>query len=259
MSLTAPGAVKAAAPAASPSRLGGRSWFFSAMSGVVLTAAAVGFGRTYLAPLSRGTFAAPPVIHVHGALAATWVLLFAVQPLLVRWRSLRWHRAIGRIGLPVAIGVALTMAPAGMVQVTRDVSAGGGATAISGLLGVITSATLFVALVTVGIVMRHDREAHARWLLLATLVVAWPAWFRFRHWFPSVPRPDIWFAVVLADVWIVVAVVRDRLTRGAVHPVLAWAGTGVILEQTFEVLAFDTALWRAAAQWCYQLLRVVGP
>lgn len=231
-----------------------RSWFFVAMGAVALCAVLVGFGRTYLVPISRGTFAAPWVVHLHGAFALSWVLLFVAQPLLVRFGALRMHRRIGRIGVPLAIGVAITMLPAGVFQATRDAAAGAGPTGISTVLGVLTSGLLFIALVVAGIMTRRDREAHARWLLLATLVVIWPAWFRFRHWFPGGPRPDIWFGVVLAYSWIVVAMMRDKLVRGAVHPVLLYGGGAVIAEQAFELLAFDRAWWRAAAQLLYGAL-----
>lgn len=225
--------------------------FFSIMGGVALLAVSIGFGRTYVAPLARGTFSAPMWIHLHGALAFGWVLLFVTQPLLVRMRRLRWHRRLGQIGLPLAAGIVLTMVPAGVHQVRRDVAAGGGPTAISAFLGIFTSGLLFLALVTAGYVTRRQRDAHARWLLLATLVVLWPAWFRFRHWFPTVPRPDIWFAVVMADVWIGIAMLHDRVTRGSIHPVLLWGGTGVILEQSLEVLAFDAPWWRETARILY--------
>lgn len=226
------------------------------MGGVALLAVAIGFGRTYAAPMARGTFDAPGWVHVHGALALAWVVLFAAQPLLVWRRQLGWHRRVGRLGLPLAVGVALTMVPAGVFQATRDAAAGAGAAGISSLLGVFTSGALFVALVAAGIATRRDREAHARWLLLATLVVVWPAWFRFRHWFPGVPRPDVWFAIVLAYLWIAVAIVRDRVVRGAVHPVLLWGGAAVVLEQSLEVVAFDAPWWRAAA---HALHAWVGP
>lgn len=228
------------------------------MGAVTLLAVAVGFGRTYAAPMVLGTFRAPAVVHVHGVFAAAWILLFLVQPLLVRHGRIRTHRSLGRVGLPVAVGVGVTMVPAGMAAATRDVAAGGGAVAISSVVGVVTSAVLFVALVAAGIAARRDREAHARWLLLATLLVAWPAWFRWRHWFPAVPRPDIWFAVVIPFAWIVVAMLRDRRVRGTVHPVLAWAGTGIIVEQVCEVLAFDSRPWRVVAQGLYTGLRSLG-
>jgi hypothetical protein len=217
------------------------------MGAVALFAICVGFGRTYAAPLMRGTFAGPRILHVHGAFAVAWVLLFVAQPLLVRWRAMRTHRVLGYIGVPLALGIAVTMVPAGLYQAIRDTDAGGEPAATSSLLGVFTSAFLFVTLVAAGVLARRDREAHPRWLLLATLLVIWPAWFRFRHWFPQVQRPDIWFGVVLAMTWVVVAMIRDRVVRGAVHPVLLFAGGALILEQGFEVLAFDTPSWRAMA------------
>lgn len=239
-----------------PSPLGRRPWFFSIMGGVALLAVAIGFGRTYAVPMSRGTFSAPVWVHLHGALALAWVLLFVAQPLLVRFQQIALHRRLGYLGLPLAVGIALTMVPAGVFQAKRDAAAGAGPTGLSGLVGVLTSGALFVALVAAGIATRRDREAHARWLLLATLVVLWPAWFRFRHYFPGVPHPDVWFAFVLAYVWIGVAMLRDRLTRGTVHPVLRWGGAAVVLEQSLEIVAFDTPWWRQAAQALYGWLVV---
>ena len=243
---------------AAPAARSPRSWSYTAMGLVAILAVAIGFGRTYFVPMGRGTFHAPTAVHVHGALALSWILLFLVQPLLVRWSRLNWHRRLGTLGLPLAVGVALTMVPAGMFQVTRDLAAGAGSTGVSAFLGILTSGAMFVTLVTLGIVKRKDREAHARWMLLATLVVLWPAWFRFRHWFPTVPRPDIVFGLVLADLWIVVAMVRDRFARGTIHPVLFWGGIAIMCEQTFEVFAFDSPWWRTAAEWLYTAAIAVG-
>ena len=232
-----------------------RSWFFTAMGLVALFAILVGFGRTYAAPVFRGAFVAPPIVHIHGVLALSWVLLFVAQPLLIRWRGVRIHRAVGLVGLPLAIAVAATMIPVGVHQAVRDVDTEWRNIAVSSLLGVITSAILFAVLVTAGILARRDREAHSRWLLLATLLVIWPAWFRFRHWFPMVPRPELWFGVVLPMAWVVVAIARDQVVRGAVHPVLLFAGSGLIVEQSLELLAFDTPAWRSLAESIFAALK----
>ncbi|HEY0931042.1 MAG TPA: hypothetical protein VGE27_14050 [Gemmatimonas sp.] len=233
-----------------------RSLLFIGMSVLALMAVAIGFGRTYVAPMAGGTFEAPAILHVHGALAMAWVLLFAVQPILIRTRHVSWHRRIGQLGIPLAASVAITMIPAGVVQVRRELSLGLGDVAISAVLGVFTSGLLFVLLVVAGHLQRRNREAHARWMLLATLVVIWPAWFRFRHWMPWVPNPEFWLAFVLADVWILVAMLHDRIARGAVHPVLLWGGLAVIAEQGAEVLLFDSPGWRAVARVVWS---VVGP
>ena len=150
------------------------------------------------------------------------------------------------------------MIPAGFYQATREAAAGAGPTGISTQLGVVTSGALFVVLVAAGIITRKNREAHARWLLLATLVLLWPAWFRFRHYFPSVPRQDVWFGIVLAYLWIGVAMIHDRVSRGSVHPVLLWGGLAVFAEQAGEVLVFDSPWWRATAQVIYRWLAGSG-
>lgn len=108
--------------------------------------------------MMRGTFAGPRILHVHGAFALAWVLLFVAQPLLVRRRAFSVHRMLGCVGLPLAFAIAGTMIPVGLYQATRDADAGLGSIAISSLLGVLTSAMLFVALVTAGVVARRDRK-----------------------------------------------------------------------------------------------------
>jgi hypothetical protein len=90
-------------------------------------------------------------------------------------------------------------------------------------------------------------------MLLATIVVLWPAWFRLRHYFPSVPRPEIWFALVLADSLIVVSWIWEKIKFGKVHPVMKYVGLFIIVEQTFEVWAFDSVTWRLLSKWTYQL------
>ena len=91
-------------------------------------------------------------------------------------------------------------------------------------------------------------------MLLATIVVLWPAWFRFRHYFPSVPRPDIWFAFVLADSLIIFAWIWDKIKNGNIHPVLKWVGLFIILEQSFEVVAFDSLMWRTIGKLIYNAI-----
>ena len=116
------------------------------------------------------------------------------------------------------------------------------------------SGIMFFTLVLVGTLKRRVPESHKRLMLLATIVVLWPAWFRFRHYFPSVPRPEIWFALVLAYSLIIFAWIWDKLKNGLVHPILKYVGLFIILEQTFEVFAFDSPIWRQIAKWSYGLL-----
>ena len=129
-------------------------------------------------------------------------------------------------------------------------AAGGGEIAFSSLLGSFTSSLIFSALFAAGLVYRRQPDFHKRLMLLATLAIMWPAFFRLRHYFPGVPRPDIWFGFVLGQVVpVTLAMVHDKLTLGRMHPVYRTVGVILIAEAAAEVLLFDSAGWRVAAHW----------
>lgn len=210
--------------------------------------------KTFFIPVSEGKFEAPLSVHVHGLFAFAWVILFLVQNAFIHLQKYILHRWFGWAGLVIAAGVAVTLIPVAMYTVDRDLVSLGGI-AYSSLLGSITSGLLFLFFVGLGVWRRNDRESHKRFMLLATIVVLWPAWFRFRHYFPGVPHPEIWFALVLADSLIVVSWIWDKFKNGSVHRVLLYWGSFTIVEQTFEVMMFDHPTWRFIATSLYHVLK----
>jgi hypothetical protein len=228
--------------------------FFFCIAIMGLLVVLIGFAKTFIIPMVHKEFEAPLSIHIHGVFAFAWIILFLIQTSLIHYHKYSIHQYLGFLGIFISAGVMVTMIPAGLYVVNRDLSHGVGETSYSSLVGVLTSGILFFSLVISGILNRRSPETHKRLMVLSIIVVLWPAWFRFRHYFPSIPRPDIWFALVLADSMIVIAWIWDRLRNGRIHPVLLYAGLFIILEQTFEVLAFDSPAWQATAKWIYTML-----
>ena len=115
--------------------------------------------------------------------------------------------------------------------------------AFASLTGTVTSLTLFLGLVVSAVLLRRKPDWHKRLILLATIVVLWPAFFRFRHLLPFVPRPDVTLGLLLTDSLILIAAVRDRLRWGRVHPAWLYAGSLVFVEQAAELWAFNSGLF----------------
>ena len=88
----------------------------------------------------------------------------------------------------------------------------------------------------------------------ATVVLLWPAFFRFRHFVPSLPRPDIFLALLLANLPILIAAIRDKMRYGVVHPAWKWVGSAVFAEQVLEFIAFETGANQMPGEWLYRLL-----
>ncbi|HEX4958138.1 MAG TPA: hypothetical protein VFV46_08165 [Lacibacter sp.] len=63
---------------------------------VILIGIQWGFYQTYTSQFPEFKHATP-VIHIHGALLMTWMLLLIVQPLLIQYGKAQLHRTIGKL------------------------------------------------------------------------------------------------------------------------------------------------------------------
>ena len=222
-------------------------------------AALVGFSTTYWLPIARRTFAGPTVAHVHGLFFFAWIALLVAQVHFARARQIRTHQRLGNVALPLAAAMALSGFGVGMMAVRRDLAAGlTEPSPYSQLTGVVSAMLALLACVAAAYANRKRPDWHKRLILLATVAIWWPAWFRWRHLMQWVPHPDIWLAVVVPDSLLLIAALRDRMKFGRVHPVYLWFGSLLIADHVVETLLFDTPVWRASAQALFRLLAAVG-
>lgn len=212
-----------------------------------------GFGITYVAPMIRRSFSAPWFVHLHGAFALGWVLLLIAQAQLVRGRRTPLHRRLGVVAIPLAVLIWLSGVATAVWAAERDFSPQGSA-ATSSLAGTFSGLMVYLLLVMAAVALRRRPDWHKRLIVLATIQLLWPAFFRLRHWMPSIPNPDVWFAFVMAYSPIVIAAVRDRVRWGRIHPVWLFWGPAVVLEQSIEFMLFDRGPMRALGAWLYQAL-----
>jgi hypothetical protein len=226
--------------------------FFMIIGLVGFLAVFIGFGKT-LPPAIRDT-STPTILYIHGAFAFGWLCLFFTQASLVRYNKVRLHKTLGILGIFIAIGTALTMMPAGVYQVNNDLNSGVGEASYSSMVGVTTTAVMFLVMVLAGLLVRNKPQIHKRLMLLATILILWVAWFRFRHYFPSIPRGDIWFGLVLPNTLILASWIWDKKVNGRINPVLGWVGGFIILEQTFETFMFDSPAWPPIGKQIFMML-----
>jgi hypothetical protein len=180
--------------------------FFVGMSVAIAVTVVLGFGPSYF---YRGAVFAPlpsALVHVHGAIFSSWVILYVVQTALVASKKIRWHRTLGTFGavlagLMVLMGWAVTLANVRRGH-TPPIFTPAEFLVIN-CWGVI----LFAAMVAWAVVKRRDGPAHKRLMLLATIGIMPPAITRFQlmmHW-PGVAVP-LWMLVLCLmvvgfDVW----------------------------------------------------------
>src|SRR5262249_23693053 len=131
----------------------------------------VGFARTYYL---KGLFDTPAIpgllVHIHGVVMTSWVVLFVTQVSLVAAGRTRFPRRIGGLGAGVAAMVVFVGVATGISSAVR----GGGPSNLAGLrfLAVpLGDMLVFSILVGIALYSRRRIETHKRLMLLATLSV----------------------------------------------------------------------------------------
>jgi hypothetical protein len=169
-------------------------FFFSTMSVIMLAIVFMGFASSYF--LRGAAFAHLPslLVHLHGAVFSSWIILFVVQSSLVSAGNVRLHRKLGIAGaviagLMVVLGV---LAPFGTLR--RGVQLPPIFTPASFLMGNVLGILFFGAFVATALWKRNNRIVHKRLLLIANAMLMYPALSRMA--FPTVAHPRMIFPVM---------------------------------------------------------------
>src|SRR5437016_3633332 len=80
--------------------------FFTGMASAMTIVVVIGFARSFFLSFLWAAHdphaSSEPAYYIHGALAAAWMALSVIQPLLIARRRVKWHRQVGSLGAALA-------------------------------------------------------------------------------------------------------------------------------------------------------------
>jgi hypothetical protein len=235
--------------------------FYVNMAAAFVATAFIGFVPTYWGPMVRGTLDVPPITHLHAALFYGWTLLFWRQTSLVASRQVARHREWGLLGVAVATAMFFVGMGAAFHSIRLGDATDHGAAGRAFAIVPISIALQFIVMFAIAVVNVKKPEVHKRLLIVATasllqaaigrmfaLVLAPP----IPEGGGSLPPPPVAVALgpgLVADLFIVAAMVHDYRTRGRVHRVYWIAGASVLAVQLLRVPVSATAIWAQTVEW----------
>jgi hypothetical protein len=230
-----------------PRKLAGRRYdkvFFGCMVVLLLLIVFVGFARSYYL---AGVFRAPlpaPILHIHGALNTSWMLLLAVQAFLVSAKKIKWHMALGIAGFSLAVGMVGVGFVVSANQLHRY--------AHDPHFDVLSFETIpfleqvsFAILAAAAFALRKKAAAHKRLILLATIVMMAAAFSRF----PVQVGGHEKFAVYAIYLLLGLMVLYDLWSLHRVHGATICGALLILVYLNFAVPIGHTAAWHRFALW----------
>lgn len=229
--------------------------FHFRMAIVFVLIAFLGFVPTYWAPVIAGTFAAPPIVHVHGTLLFSWTILYLVQAGLIASGRVARHQALGLLGIALFAVLCCSIVATQLIVLRHEIHDGFGEAARRFSAVALCSLPMLVTLFALAIANVRRPEFHKRFMYLLMVGFMIPAIARvflvLMKPADAVGPPPLFVLVpptLTAALLTVVAIVYERRRRGSVHPVLAYGGPALVL-YTLAIVPFaGTAAWKAMIQ-----------
>jgi hypothetical protein len=225
--------------------------FYTGMALASMLTVFVGFAPSFYlkavfgAPGVSGAPILSPLMHVHGLVFTGWIVLFLVQTRLVAGRRLALHRRLGYGAAGLAVVMIVLGIMAAVDAARRGAAPPGGPPPLVFMIIPFADMAIFATLVGAGVWFRSRAETHKRLMLVSTITILTAA---IARW-PGVLAggPLAFFA--LTDLFVVVGMVYDRLTRGRVHPAYWWGGGLLLASQAGRLALSGTNAWLAFATW----------
>lgn len=220
--------------------------FFTGMAIMLLLASFAGFAPSYYLKSQFGNAPLTPLVHVHGALFTSWMLLLVVQTSLIAAGRADLHRKLGIAGGVLALLMFQTGAFVIWDRAITPTSALPHDFILRFLALAVVALVVFPGLIAAALVFRRNSAAHKRLIMLATTVMAGAAIHRLLIFVvsPNV-SPPVFFGAT--DLFIVALGVFDYFSRGRLHPATLWGGLVVIVSQVVAVALAASDGWLAFA------------
>ena len=192
-----------------------------------------------------------PLLHLHGFVFTSWLVLFVTQTTLVAAHRTDIHRRLGVAGGVIAVLMVLLGVTTALIRANQGATPLPGVSPLSFLVVPLGDMFVFAILVGAGFYYRRRPDVHKRLMLLATVSILAAAIARLPFAIMQA-GPPAFFG--LTDVFVVVCVLYDLITLRRIHRATAVAGLFIVASQPLRLMLGGTHAWLSFAAWLVNLV-----
>lgn len=225
--------------------------FFSALAILIAVIVFIGFAPTYYL---AGVFHARPlpsvIVHIHGAVATSWIVLLVVQTSLISTHHRNAHRKLGIFGFCIALAMIVLSVLAARESILVQGRKAPGFDPATFFAIPLSEVVGFAGPVLVAFAMRRKASIHKRLILVGTIAILtaafgrWPVAFLYHR-----PLP----AMLCSYSLFVVMIFYDLASTRKLQSATAFGSAFVIFVQLMSYPVGHTAVWHSFASWIRSL------
>jgi len=220
--------------------------FYLGMSIAVVITVFAGFSRTYYLRPYFNSAPLMPLLHLHGLVFTSWLVLFVTQTTLVAAHRTDIHRRLGILGGVIATLMILIGVSTAVIRASQGATPLPDISPLSFLVIPLGDMFVFATLIGVGFYFRRRPDVHKRLMMLATISILAAAIARLPFAIMQA-GPPVFFG--LTDVFVVACVLYDLVTLKRIHRATALAGLFIVASQPLRLVLGGTRAWLTFAAW----------
>ena len=217
--------------------------FYAGMAVAISLLVFAGFARTYYLKIYTGGPPLSPLLHLHGIVFTSWILLFVLQITLVAAHRVHAHRRLGWATLPLAAAMIVV----GVLTATTGLRLGhnteGAPDPVAFLTVPLGNMVIFALLIGCGVYYRQRKEVHKRLMLLATLSLLTAPLGRLPIIGGSLAVAVVYAALVLAGP------IYDRIAYGRFNRVYLAGAVALWISVPVRIAVGASQVWHDFAAW----------
>jgi len=221
-------------------------FFYIGIAIVIVGVVFGGFARTYFLRPYFTTQPLMPLLHLHGIVFTSWLVLYFTQTILVAAKRTDIHRRLGIAGAVIAVLMVLIGTITAIIRAQQGATPAEEIPPLVFLVIPLADMLVFAILIGAGFYFRRQPDVHKRLMLLATISILAAAIARLPFAFLQA-GPPAFFGVT--DLFIAACFIYDLITRGRVHRATALGGLLIVASQPLRLMIGGTDAWIAFATW----------
>ena len=209
---------------------------------IILAFVVLGFFKSYfgLFPTFNGV---TTVQHFHGAMMLSWFAMLIVQPMLIRYKKMEWHRRIGKLSyvlVPLILVSIFLVTKTGFMRhsaiLPKPVNIGGLALDIPNIFA-------FATFYILAMLNKNNSTYHMRYMIATSLLLIGPGTGRAFIIYGGMPFPQgVLYSIILTELIAVVLIIYDKVKGNDIKPYVI----------TLSILIAMHMIWQFQMSWWWQ-------